>query len=175
MRPNHRCQQAVRARTQVAGRAVAGKQAGRHMYSYIYSQILVREVEAGTYDAISRDVCLEVFAGQRGKVSFHLSPRVHASTHEPGNTRCFFNEHTHCGQCGVTDSQYSQTLGALVAVAPFSPFLHTHQAKPRTDRDSGVPRFDIVPPWSLSLRSQTGSARARKVHVDYKAVCAQCL
>ena len=91
------------------------------MYSYIYSRILVREVEAGMYDAISRDVCLEVFAGQRGKVPFHLSPRVYASTHEPGNTHYLFNDHTHCGQCDVTDLQYSQTLGALVAVATFFP------------------------------------------------------
>lgn len=51
----------------------------------------------------------------------------------------------------------------------FSPFLHTHQAKPRTDRDSGVPRFDIVPPWSLRLRSQTG--RGWEFHVDHRAVC----
>jgi hypothetical protein len=108
------------------------------------------------------DVCLCLFAGAKRKrhvgegfVSA-LSPRVHASTHEPGNTRYLFNEHTHRD---VTDLQCSQTLGALVAVAPFPPFLHTHQAKPRTDPNAGVPRFDIAPPWSLRLTSQTGWGR----------------
>lgn len=40
------------------------------MYSNMFSQILVRKMGVSMYDAISRDVCLEVFAGQRGKVWF---------------------------------------------------------------------------------------------------------
>jgi len=46
--------------------------------------------------------------------------------------RYLFNEHTHCD---MTDLQCFQTLGALVAVAPFPPFLHTDGPKTLLCRD----------------------------------------
>ena len=61
----------------------------------LLNQILVREVGASMYDAISRDgcvstsllVCRRETEKHVGEIWFHLSPRVHASTHEPGSTR----------------------------------------------------------------------------------------
>ena len=120
------------------------------------------------------DVCLcfKVFAGAKrkehvGDFLFHLSPRVHASTHEPGNTRYLFNEHTHRD---VTDLQCSQTLGALVAVAPFPPSsTHTKRSHERTQTLVYRDLISRHPGRYVSDHKQAGGEG--EVDVDHKAVC----
>lgn len=122
------------------------------------------------YDAISRDSCVSLLQSVcRSETKsmwesscFIYSPRVHASTHEPGNTRYLFNEHT---RCDVTDLQRFQSLSALVAVAPFPPFLHTDGPKTLVYRDL----ISRHPGRYVSDHKQAGDER--EVDVNHKAVC----
>jgi len=114
------------------------------------------------------EVCLCLFAGAKrkehvGDVLFQLSllEFMHLPTN-PETHEILFNEHTHCD---VTDLQRFQTLGALVAVASFAPFLHTDGPKTLVYRDL----ISRHPGRYVSDHKQAGGER--EVHVDHKAVC----
>jgi hypothetical protein len=134
---------------QVAGRAVAGKQV---LYS-IFSQILVRELEVGMYDAISRDavsllVCRRSEAKHVGEFRFSsLLEFMHLPTN-PEHKLLQLSAYPPI-YCDVTRLRFSQTLDVwwpLRLLPPSSPHGPT--------QNTGVPRFDIAPPWSLRLSPQ---------------------
>lgn len=86
------------------------------------------------YDAISRDMCvLKCLQAGVGKFGF-ISPRVHASTHEPGNnTRSLQPPTNQISTVMWQDLQFSQSLGAWWPLRLPPSSTHTKRSHKRTE------------------------------------------
>jgi hypothetical protein len=137
---------------QVAGRAVAGKQV---LYS-IFSQILVRELEVGMYDAISRDavsllVCRRSEAKHVGEFRFSsLLEFMHLPTNPEHKLL-----HFPCSYCDVTGIRITgfPKLSVSGGRCAFSPLpLHTDRPKTLVYRDL----ISRHPGRYVSVHNETG-------------------